>query len=216
MTRRVLVLRPEPGNARTVARLAALGLDTVALPLFEVVPLDWDVPDATAFDALLLTSANAVRHAGAGLRALATLPVAAVGAETARAAQAAGLTVALTGERDVAAAAAQARAAGFARLLHLCGRDRVGSDAVAIAVYASVPRSAALPPLEGTIALLHSRRAAETFASLVPVFDRAGVSLVAISPAALAGAGEGWARASAAEAPTDAAMAALALRLARD
>ena len=214
--RRVLVLRPEPGNARTVARLAALGLDPVAVPLFEVVPLGWEVPDPAGFDALLLTSANAVRHGGAGLRMLAGLPVVAVGAETARAAAKAGLTVALSGDRDAASVVAQARAAGFTRLLHLCGRDHVETKAVAIAVYASVPRPAALPPLDRTIALLHSRRAAEAFAALVPVDGRDRVSLVVISPAALAGAGAGWARAEAAAAPTDAAMAALALRLARD
>jgi uroporphyrinogen-III synthase len=216
VSRRVLVLRPEPGNARTVARLAALGLEAVAMPLFEIVPLAWDAPDPDGFDALLLTSANAVRHAGAGLRTLAALPVVAVGAETARAAEEAGLTVALTGAGDAAAAVAQARAAGGGRLLHLSGRDHVATDATAIAVYASMPRPAALPPLDRTIALLHSRRAAEAFAALVPAPDRSLALLVAISPAALAGAGEGWAHAEAADAPTDAAMAALALRLARD
>lgn len=214
--KRVLVLRPEPGNAHTVARLAALGLPAIPLPLFEVVPVPWQAPGPGGYDALLLTSANAVRHGGTGLRALATLPVAAVGTETARAAEKAGLAVALTGERDAAAAVAQAHDAGFARLLHLCGRDHVATDATAIVVYASVPRAAALPPLDRAIALLHSRRAAEAFAALIPASDRSRVSLVAISPAALGGAGKGWAHAEAAPEPTDAAMAALTLRLARD
>jgi uroporphyrinogen-III synthase len=116
----------------------------------------------------------------------------------------------------IAAAQVGPPAAGFTRLLHLCGRDHVATDATAIAVYASVPRAAALPPLDGAIALLHSRRAAEAFAALVPAAERPLAMLVAISPAALAGAGDGWTHAEATDTPTDAAMAALALRLARD
>ncbi len=77
MTRpRALVLRPAPGNARTCAALAAAGLEPVALPLFDIVPCAWVAPDPAGYDALLLTSAQAVRHAGAGLALLAGLPVA--------------------------------------------------------------------------------------------------------------------------------------------
>ena len=61
--RRVLVLRPEPGAAATVKRARARGLDAVAIPLFEIEPLAWEAPPAGGFDGLLLTSANAVRHA---------------------------------------------------------------------------------------------------------------------------------------------------------
>ena len=50
---RVLVLRPEPGNAETCARLRARGIDAVGMPLFAVVPVDWTCPDPAAFDALL-------------------------------------------------------------------------------------------------------------------------------------------------------------------
>lgn len=216
MTRPVLVLRPEPGNTRTVARLRAVGLTAVPLPLFEVVPLAWRPPDPALYQALLLTSANAVRHAGGGLKALAALPVVAVGAETARVAQAAGLVVALTGDGDAATAAAAARAAGFTRLLHLAGEDHVGTGAEVLAVYASVPRRADPPPVGAAVALLHSRRAAEAFAVISEVGQRARTALVAISAAALAGAGDGWEAACVAPAPTDAAMVAVALRLARD
>jgi uroporphyrinogen-III synthase len=34
------------------------------MPLFAIVPLDWTAPDPAQFDGLVLTSANAVRHAG--------------------------------------------------------------------------------------------------------------------------------------------------------
>ena len=43
--RRLLVLRPEPGASATVERARALGLDAVAMPLFEVEPVAWDAPD---------------------------------------------------------------------------------------------------------------------------------------------------------------------------
>ncbi len=78
------VLRPEPGNAATAARIAAAGARTIRLPLFAVGPLAWTPPDPAVHDALLLTSANAVRQAGPGLAGYRTLPVHAVGAAPAR------------------------------------------------------------------------------------------------------------------------------------
>ena len=66
----VVVLRPEPGNTRTATALRALGMDVRQIPLFAVVPVDWTSPDPARFDALLLTSANAVRRAGIGVEAL--------------------------------------------------------------------------------------------------------------------------------------------------
>jgi uroporphyrinogen-III synthase len=57
-----LVLRPEPGACATAAAARALGYPTTVAPLFRVRPLPPD-PAVLAgpFDALLLTSANAVR-----------------------------------------------------------------------------------------------------------------------------------------------------------
>ena len=95
---RVLVLRPEPGASATVDRARAMGLDAVATPLFEVEPLDWDVPEASGFDGVLLTSANALRHGGDGLQALRGLKAYAVGDATAQAAREAGFDVAATGD----------------------------------------------------------------------------------------------------------------------
>ena len=75
---RVVVLRPEPGNADTCAKLRGLGLEPLAMPVFTVVPVAWTPPDFGGFDAVLLTSANAVRH-GALPDTLKALPVIAVG-----------------------------------------------------------------------------------------------------------------------------------------
>jgi len=222
MSARVVVLRPEPGNAATMAKLAAQGLTAFRLPLFAVRPLAWTPPDPAAFDAVLFTSANALRQGGEGLAALRVLPALAVGAETAAAAQAAGFTVTLTGTRDVANLVANARASGHARLLHLAGREHVALAGVTtLPVYAGEPVEVpanALGPAIGGIVLLHSARAARRFAELV---DRDGIArgtigFVAISPAVAQAAGQGWAWHDAAPSPDDEAMVALAMARAID
>ena len=58
----LIVTRADPGGAATVERARALGLDARHLPLFAAHPLEWAVPEGD-FDALLLTSAQAVRLA---------------------------------------------------------------------------------------------------------------------------------------------------------
>lgn len=78
----LIVVRPEPGNARTVARLRAGGGDALAWLLFAAQPVAWGVPDPAAHDALLVTSATRC-GCGTGLARLMALPVIAVGAETA-------------------------------------------------------------------------------------------------------------------------------------
>ena len=74
MSRAVAVLRPEPGNAATAARIEQVGLTAIRLPLFSVRAVDWVVPDPARFDSLILTSANTPRLAGAGLDTFATEP----------------------------------------------------------------------------------------------------------------------------------------------
>ena len=219
MTRTVAVLRPEPGNAATIARVEAAGLAAVRLPLFVVRSLGWTAPDPAAFDALILTSANAARLAGPGLDSLAGLPVFAVGPATAAAARARGLTIAETGDGDGAEIVTAMAARGFTRALLLAGRERHvdvgGVVAEAIAVYASDPlpiEDRAIAGLADTVALLHSARAAERLAELVGA--RGSIRLAAISEAVAAAAGAGWADIAVAPTPDDATMIALARRLA--
>jgi uroporphyrinogen-III synthase len=208
----VAVLRPEPGNAATCARLRAAGLEPLPLPLFAVRPLGWDAPDPAAFDALLLTSVNALRHAGPALARYSALPVLAVGEATAAAARDAGFRPALVGDADVAAllAATDAR-----RILHLSGRERTGADprVTAVPVYASDPLPVAPEPLAGTVALLHSPRAARRLAAIAGDL-RPAIRVAALSPAVAEAAGPGWAALAAAPAPTDATLVALARTLA--
>src|SRR5204862_3541714 len=99
--RRVIVLRPEPGASATVGRARRRGIEAVALPLFETEPIAWEAPDPARFDALLLTSANAVRLGGDQLDALRALPVHAVGEATAYAAREAGFEVASISDAGV-------------------------------------------------------------------------------------------------------------------
>lgn len=223
MSRAVAVLRPEPGNAATAAAIEAAGLTAIRLPLFEIHAIDWTPADVTRFDALLLTSANAARHAGPGLAGLGSLPVHAVGGATAAAAREAGLEVVAVGDRDGAALVAAAAASGVRRALLLGGRDRaLASDPIiaeAIAVYASDPIAVpveALDQLAGSVVLLHSPRAARRVADLI---DRAGIDrrtvrLAAISATAANAAGGDWERVATAASPDDATLIALARTLA--
>ena len=217
----LLILRPEPGAAATAARARRLGLEAVVAPLFTIEPVGWRGPDAREVDALLLTSANAARSAGPGLREYAHLPCFAVGEATAAAAGAAGLKDVRAGRGDGAAAAAMAAEAGAKRLLHLCGREHVPIEHPALAivrrtVYAAEPLGR-LPEAAraGGLALIHSPRAARRFGELVDRsgLDRTTLGIAAISEAAAAAAGSGWGQLAFAARPTDEALLELAAKL---
>jgi uroporphyrinogen-III synthase len=213
--RRVLVLRPEPGASATAERARERGLDAVAMPLFEIQRLDWQPPEPGAFDGLLLTSANAVRHGGEGLQQLRQLPVYAVGDATAAAAREAGFDVAATGDAGVDRLLSLIDA--DLKLLHLCGEDRMNPSAApqnitAIPVYRAKETNDVDTGLAaGTVALIHSPRAGQRFAELVS--DRTSILIAAISSAAADAAGPGWAAVETAESPTDEALLATAARL---
>ena len=212
---RVLVLRPEPGASATVERARERGLDAVALPLFRVEPVEWQAPDAAAFDGLLLTSANAVRHGGEQLQSLRGLKAYAVGDATAQAAREAGFDLAATGEAGVDRLLGSI--ADELRLLHLCGADRrQPQDArqaiTPVVVYRSEPIEAPdLTVTSGSVALVHSPRAGARLAELVD--GRASVAIAAISEAAADAVDQGWKSIDVADRPTDDALLALAARL---
>ena len=217
---RIVVLRPESGASETVARAKARGLDAIAIPLFAVEAMEWQAPDAHGFDALLLTSANAVRFGGERLASLRGLPVHAVGAATADAARDAGFDIASSGEAGVERLLASLEP--DLNLLHLCGEDRTTSDGARQSVTVrTVYRSRAIEPsprvdtANDAAVLIHSPRAAERFANLAAEqgLDRSKTTILAISKAAADAAGAGWKSVEAAEQPTDDALLALAERL---
>ncbi|CAN5205001.1 uroporphyrinogen-III synthase [soil metagenome] len=213
--RPVLILRPEPGASATAARALAMGLTVVVRPLFETRAMAWTAPPAAGFDALLLTSANAVRLGGADLSAYRHLPVFAVGEASAEAARQAGFATVIAGQSDAAATIAAAEAAGCRKMLHLAGRDRIDLGDTpfrveTIVVYASDLVVAPQTP-ENTVALLHSVRAARRFAEVTEHKSR--TAIVTISRKVADAAGPGWQSVTTADEPQDAAMLALAAGL---
>lgn len=210
--RQLLLLRPEPGLSASTERARGLGLEVIACPLFRVEPVAWEAPNAANYDALLLTSANAVRHGGAGLDALKTLPVHAVGEATAEAARKAGFEVASVGSRGVADLFSTLPSSH--RLLHLAGEDHHPIDDPRIdrrIVYRSARTAKRLPPLGGTVVAVHSPRAGERLAELAD--QREQVAIAAISEVAADAVGGGWERVEIAEQPSDSSLLALAAML---
>ena len=190
-----------------------------------VRPLAWDPPAPGGIDAVLLTSANAVRHGGDGLRSFTGLPCYCVGPATAGAARAAGFGDVRVGTRDGEAAVAMMVADGLASALHLSGRDHVGLADPALRlerrlVYAAepvrvLPDEAAKALGRGALVLLHSPRAAAVFARLIDEagIERGDISLAAISANAAEAAGEGWRAKHVAGEPRDEALLELAAKL---
>ena len=213
--RRVLVLRPEPGASATVEKARGRGLDAIAIPLFEIELVAWQAPDPGGFDALLLTSAKAVRMGGDELMKLRGLPVHAVGEATAEAARGAGFDIASVGDAGVDRLLDSLDP--DLRLLHLCGEDRreplkAPQSIVPVTVYRAM--AIERPDLSGAIgavALVHSPRAARRLAELVD--GRGSIAIAAISPAAAEAAGGGWQQVESADAPNDEGVLALAARL---
>lgn len=211
-----MILRPEPGASATFVKAVEYGLDAVKLPLFEIERLTWTPPSVMSeFDALLLTSANAIREAGEGLEPLRSLPVHVVGPATARAAAEAGLTVVTIGSSDLGALLRSLPS--HLRLLHLAGEDRVAGEPprqsiTVVPVYrARMIEGIDSAPIAGSVVLVHSPRAGARIAEIVE--DRASVSIAAISKAAAEACGAEWRDLDFAAQPTDRALLALAARL---
>ena len=220
----LLVIRPEPGNAATVAAAKAMGLNTVGAPLFRVEPVGWS-PDAAPYDALLLGSASAVRHAGAGLAKLVHLPAYAVGETTAKAARAAGLVIAAQGGGGLQDLMPELAGGGRLRVLRLAGEEHVpvepppGVTIDTLVVYAARPlplTDTARDVLEHKpVVLLHSAAAARHLAEQCDRerIDRATIAFACLGSRIAEAAGAGWREVGVASRPDDAALLALAARM---
>ncbi|HKT85713.1 MAG TPA: uroporphyrinogen-III synthase [Novosphingobium sp.] len=223
----LVVIRPEPGASATLRAGRAIGLDMRVFPLFEVRALDWEPVPPGDVDALLLGSANALRHGGPALDRYRGLPAYVVGQATAAAAREAGLEVAAIGSGGLQQVLGRL-APGHSRLLRLAGRERVdlsipaGVTVTTRDVYASEPLAfpAELTSLLAcpAVILLHSGEAAAHFAKSCAEagVDRAKLSLAAIGPRVAARAGAGWAALRSASEPGDAALLALAFQMCQD
>lgn len=218
--RRLVVVRPEPGASATAAAAKGLGLEPLVLPLFTIEPVAWQAPDQRGFDALLLTSANAVRQGGVELAKLRGLPVYAVGEATATKAREAGFTITGTGSEGVDALLE--RIDPELRLLHLCGEHRrtpeVARQSITpLPVYRSAALAdvAGLERISGEAVAIHSPRAGARLAELAAAqgIDISHTAIAAISAEAALAAGSGWEDVEAADAPADSCLLALAARL---
>lgn len=218
--RPLVIVRPEPGATATATAAREMGLQPIVIPLFEVRPVEWAVPDPAGFDALLLTSANAVRMGGAGLDGLRSLPAHCVGEATAAAARNAGFEVATTGKDGVDSVLDSLPDA--LRLLHLCGLDRrepkrakqaITPAAVYRAETIGAPDS--LGAIHDSVVAIHSPRAARRLGELADGLglDRRRIAIAAVSREAAAAAGGGWQEVLSADRPDEAALLAIAAEL---
>ena len=169
--RKLLLLRPEPGLSASAERARGLGLEVIACPLFRVEPVVWQAPNPAEYDALLLTSANAVRLAGPELAKLRDLPVHAVGDATAAAAREAGFHVAAIGSGN--AVDLLEGLPHSLKLLHVAGEDHrhVGDRPIErrIAYRSAEIEEPGLPSLQGLVVAVHSPRAGKGWANL-PIY----------------------------------------------
>jgi len=219
----LIVVRPEPGCAATVAAARTLGLEALGFPLFAITPRDWQPVPSGEIDALLIGSANALRHGGAELARYRALPAHVVGEATAAAARAAGLAVETIGSGGLQTVLDTVPAG--TRLLRLAGEERItltpppGVTMIERVCYASESR--AMPPQlvrllsRPATVLLHSAEAARHFGLECDRLgvDRAGVHIAALVQRIAAAAGPGWAGCVVADRPDDAALLATARNL---
>jgi uroporphyrinogen-III synthase len=217
----IIAIRPEPGCEASVRALTSRGLFGYGFPLFTIEPLEWSGPHPDGIDALLIGSANAIRHGGDALVQYLGKPVYAVGMATANEARQAGFAVIAIGEGDLQSLMGEILP-HHRRLLRLAGRRRVVLDPpehIALferVVYAAVPLP--LPPAleqllaEPCVVLLHSAEAARHLAGLCTAheIDRSRIALAAIGPRVAMAAGDGWARVASAAKPNEQALLALA------
>jgi uroporphyrinogen-III synthase len=203
----LLLTRPTEETTGMVREARLAGFDTLAAPLLEIVPLEWSVPADARPDSLLFTSARAPAFSMGLPPELKQLPAYAVGPNTQAAARKAGFRVVTSGTADGSAIVAHGAADGRARILHLSGEQTAriigppGVRLIRVPVYAArlVPAlsDCALSALRsGSLfaTLLFSSRTARHYRQLlekhhVPV---AGQRIIALSPAIVSAAGQGW------------------------
>lgn len=219
--RPLIVLRPQPVADATAQRARDLGLRPVVAPLFAPSPLVWEAPDVGRYEALFLSSAQALRLGGAELERLKTLSVFAVGKATADAAEASGFAISQIGDSDGQTLIGEMEDAGYSAILWLCGEWH--SDIQ--------PRRARLDPVpcyrmeaidpppdwqqvigQPAIIMVHSTRAAQRLAEFIPT-QRRHLSIVAISAKVAVKVGSGWGSVTVSDRPEDVAMLAASVLL---
>ncbi len=218
----LLVLRPQPGADETAARALSLGLVPSVIPLFEAQSTSWSIDPDTPYDAVFITSANALNFIDSQINFLKSLPALCVGEATAAAARRVGWTDVIAGDHGAASLADLAASLGHRHLLWLAGQPSMPVshpdliiDVKIIYQTVELPASKQITALGylPTVALVHSPRAAQCFARMIN--SRNHIDLVAISEKAALAAGPGWASVHWPETPLDSAMLEIAAPLCR-
>ena len=198
----VIAIRPEPGLSASLNAGRDLGLEITGTPLFEIRGLDWDVPDPERFDALLIGSANAIRHGGENLQAFLRKPAYVVGKSTESAARAAGFSIASVGSGGLQGVLDAVEPP--VRLLRIAGAEHVpltppeGVSFETVIAYESVPLPLDAAMFAGNIGrlivLLHSAAAAEHFAAECARLGiaRSGIEIAVLGPRIASAAGKEW------------------------
>lgn len=172
------------------------------MPLAQVDPVAWKAP-AEPFDAILIGSANAIRHGGKELDKVRHLPVLAVGAATAQAAREAGFAIERVGEGGLQGLLDRLDDAPR-RLLRLAGETHLPVDSLSATTIVTAITYAthflSLTPAQGEllrqggVAMLHSGEMARHFALQCEVLgiDRGKLVIAAMAPRIAEMAGGGW------------------------
>jgi len=217
----IVAIRPEPGCSATVAAGAAMGLPISAYPLSQILSLPWPAPDAAQIDALLIGSANALRHAGSALAEFSRRPVHAVGQTTAALAEAMGHPVASVGEGGLQHVIDRLPPIPI-RLLRLTGTEHVPLELPPnVTVVTRVVYDSALLPISeglaqvlgrGAVVLIHSAAAARHFGQECDrlMLPRRAIAIAALGLRIAQAAGLDWADCRSAPRPNDPALLALA------
>ena len=223
----LVIIRPAPGAGKTARAARDMGLTPIVHSMFQAKPLRWEPPDPALYDALIVSSANALRLGGPALAALQTMPVHAVGEATASAARALGFDIATTGESGIEDLVRSLVQAGPQRFLRLAGRQHAklvepGMLIDTVIVYAIDPEPMPAPLKkrlqQGDVTVtLHSPRAARHFAAECDRrgLDRNRIAVAALSDNVAEAAGTGWRGVAVADAPEDARLLSAASERAR-
>jgi len=212
----LLILRPLPAASSTERKARDLGYETLVNPLFRIDPMRWTAPPANEYDAIMLTSANAIRCGGDNLADYVALPALVVGKATADAARSAGFDIAAIGDRGAQSLTDKLVELEFQRILRLAARVHTEIETEVLVdtriVYEAMPlnlgKKAQTAIKNGSIVLLHSTKAAEKLMESIEhlQIDQGKSHIVAISETVAKAAGKSWKSTSVADVPTDDAL----------
>jgi uroporphyrinogen-III synthase len=219
-----ILIRPEPACTATQQAAHDMGLAAHTFPMFQIIPQSYAAPDPGTIDALVLGSANALRHFGPAIDQYRNKPAYAVGETTANAARASGLNIIATGNGGLQNLLPLIHP-DHRRLLRVTGANHVPLtppphiSITTVIAYASQPL--AMPPAlaqllqSGAVIALHSAEAARHFAAECTRLHipRNLHSLITLGPRISAAAATGWAALHHSETPTDKALLVLAGQL---